>query len=565
MQLVLELLQQLSVYLVIAWLLSKTPLFRPLVSVNVQLPRKLVVYLVFSGFCIMGTYFGLQIEDAIANTRAIGAVLGGLLGGPVVGFAVGLTGGLHRMSLGGFTAEACAISTTLEGLIGGWLHWQLVRKGRTDLLFRPEVTFGVVLYAELVQMAVILIFAKPFDEAWRLVQLIALPMIIANSIGAAMFTAMIRDRQTLYEQFTRTFSSSALRIAERTVGILASSFDEQSTRKVAEIVREETGVAAVAITDREKLLAFIGKGDDHHQPGTLIASEQTREAIDKNQVVFADGIEKQYRCSLSDQCPLGSALIIPLCASEDEVIGTIKLYETKNQLFSRLNKTLGEGVARLLSNQILYGRVHQQQDLLMQAELKLIQAQINPHFLFNALNTISAITRKSPGQARTLLQHLSTFFRKNLKRRSDESNLLEELDHIQAYLEIEKARFGDRLQVEFDIDHQLDQLKLPTFTLQPLVENAIKHGVSTLLETGKVIIRARRCENKICLEVEDNAGTYITPKEEGSGLGMNIVDKRLKARFGEQFGVKILVESDVFTRVTIMIPHDLMSGENDEQ
>ncbi|WP_275078736.1 LytS/YhcK type 5TM receptor domain-containing protein, partial [Serratia marcescens] len=93
---VLLLLQQMCVYLVIAYLLSKTPLFIPLMQVTIRLPHKLLCYVIFSVFCIMGTYFGLHIQDSIANTRAIGAVLGGLLGGPSVGFLVGLTGGLHR-------------------------------------------------------------------------------------------------------------------------------------------------------------------------------------------------------------------------------------------------------------------------------------------------------------------------------------------------------------------------------------------------------------------------------------------------------------------------------------
>ncbi|ESF08849.1 putative two-component system sensor kinase [Salmonella enterica subsp. enterica serovar Worthington str. ATCC 9607] len=96
--LVLLLLQQMCVFLVIAWLMSKTRLFIPLMQVTVRLPHKLLCYVTFSIFCIMGTYFGLHIEDSIANTRAIGAVMGGLLGGPVVGGLVGLTGGLHRSS-----------------------------------------------------------------------------------------------------------------------------------------------------------------------------------------------------------------------------------------------------------------------------------------------------------------------------------------------------------------------------------------------------------------------------------------------------------------------------------
>ncbi len=105
--LVLLLLQQMCV-LVIAWLMSKTPLFIPLMQVTVRLPHKFLCYIVFSIFCIMGTPFGLHIDDSIA-TRAIGAVMGGLLGGPVVGGLVGLTGGLHRYSRWGMTALSCMI------------------------------------------------------------------------------------------------------------------------------------------------------------------------------------------------------------------------------------------------------------------------------------------------------------------------------------------------------------------------------------------------------------------------------------------------------------------------
>ena len=129
---VLLLLQQMCVYLVIAYLLSKTPLFIPLMQVTIRLPHKLLCYVIFSVFCIMGTYFGLHIQDSIANTRAIGAVLGGLLGGPSVGFLVGLTGGLHRYTLGGMTDVACAISTVSEGLVGGIVHSIAMRRGASS-------------------------------------------------------------------------------------------------------------------------------------------------------------------------------------------------------------------------------------------------------------------------------------------------------------------------------------------------------------------------------------------------------------------------------------------------
>ncbi len=555
MDLVLSLLQQMCVYLVLAYMLSKTPIFLPLLNISNRRSHKLSVYVLFSLFCIMGTYFGLQINDAIANTRAMGAVMGGLFGGPVVGFFVGLTGGIHRYTLGGFTDLACAISTTAEGLIGGLLHSYLLRKGKREQLFNPSVVFSITLVAEVIQMAIILVVAKPFDQAYTLVSAISAPMIITNSVGAALFMSILQDRKTIFEEYSATFSRRALNIAERSVGILISGFNTENAEKIARIVYEETNVGAVSITDDEKILAFVGIGDDHHRPETPISSQSTLDAISQNDIIYLDGKEKAYQCSISPDCKLGSALIIPLRAG-DKVIGTIKLYEPKRKLFSTINMSMAEGIAQLLSSQILFGDYQQKRTLLSQAEIKLLQAQVNPHFLFNALNTISAVIRRDPAKARELIQHLSHFFRSNLKQDIDTVTLKEELAHVNAYLTIEKARFTDRLEVNIDIDDALLNRKLPTFTLQPLVENAIKHGISNLLEGGHVHIYSQNVAGGYQLVVEDDAGSYVAPQDDHAGLGMQIVDKRLTNKFGRLSALKIDVEPNKFTRMSFFIPDE---------
>ncbi|WP_159567063.1 sensor histidine kinase [Budvicia diplopodorum] len=556
--LIFSLLQQMCVYLVIAYLLSKTPLFIPLMQVTIRLPHKLLCYFTFSMFCIMGTYFGLQIDDSIANTRAMGAVLGGVLGGPSVGFFVGLTGGLHRYSMGGMTATACMLSTIAEGLLGGLLHSYLIRRNRMDLLFQPLMVAAVTLLAEGFQMLIILLVARPFSQALHLVNDIALPMMIANTVGAAMFMRILLDRRAIFEKYTTAFSAKALQIAARSEGVLRQGFNQKNSMRIAQILYEELGVGAVAITDREKLMAFIGTGGDHHLPGTAITSHHTHKAIENNQVVYADGNEVHYACSITPNCKLGSTLVIPLRGEEQMVIGTIKLYEPKSRLFSSINRTLGEGIAHLLSAQILTGRLDQQKQLLSQSEIKLLHAQVNPHFLFNALNTLSAVIRKDPGHARRLVLSLSTFFRKNLKRSNDEVSLSDELEHINAYLEIEKARFADRLTVDMDISDALLPLSLPAFSLQPIVENAIKHGTSQMLTEGRIMIRGYLDatdlgREMLVLVVEDNAGLY-QPRLNGDGLGMNLVDRRIKSRYGYEYGITVESESERFTRITIRIP-----------
>lgn len=551
----LLLLQQTSVYLVIAWLLSRTPLFIPFMNVTIRPSHKLACYLTFSAFCIMGTYFGLQIDDSIANTRAIGAVLGGLLGGPGVGLAVGLTGGLHRYTFGGPTAVACMISTLTEGLIGGLVHRHYVRRRNFEGLFNPWRVAGVTFVAEVVQMAIILLVTRPVAVGWDVVNHVALPMWIANTLGAGLFMRILLERRLLMEGQSRVFSAKALKIAARAEGILRNGFNAETTARVSRIIYEETGVGAVAITDREKILAFIGLGDDHHLPGTPISSEHTRNAIEHNQVVYADGNEVEYHCSIKPDCPLGATLVIPLLGEEKRVIGTIKLYEPRRKLFSTINRTLGEGLARLFSSQILAGRYEQQKQLIAESEIKLLQAQVNPHFLFNTLNVLSSVIRTDPERARGLVLHLSTFFRKNLKRPTEEATLADEIEHVNAYLQIELARFAGRLAVEIDVPEALRGVRLPAFLLQPIVENAIKHGTSQLLGPGQVRIAATAAGSDLLLTVEDNAGLFEErPAGTGDGLGMSLVDRRIRARYGEGYGLSVRCEPDVRTQVVLRLP-----------
>lgn len=552
--LILLLLQQMCVYLVIAWALSKTPLVIPLLKVTIRLPHKVMCYLIFSVFCIMGTYFGLHINDSIANTRAIGSVLGGLLGGPAVGVAVGFTGGLHRYSLGGMTATSCMVSTIAEGLIGGLVHRYYMKRGEINKIFNPVTASCVTFVAEIIQMLIILLIARPFDEAYELVKNIAAPMIIANTIGAAMFIRILLDRRAIVEKYTTAFSAQALKIALCTDGILRKGFNVDNSMKVAKIIYQELEIGAVAITDREKILAFIGLGADHHIPGTPISSEQSRRAIDNNEVVYADGNETPYKCTLSASCKLGSALVIPLQGENQQVIGTIKLYQAKNSLFSSINRTLGEGIASLFSAQILAGQYERNKQSLLQSEVKLLHAQVNPHFLFNVLNTLQAVIRKDSQQAGQLVQYISTFFRNNLKRPEQNATLGEEIEHINAYLQIEKARFQDNLQIHLDIPDEVRHVELPAFSLQPIVENAIKHGTSQLLSTGYITIRSYiRCEH-VYIEIEDNAGLY-QPRAQSDGLGMGLVDRRLRLKYGEKYGISVECEPEKFTRVKLRLPY----------
>lgn len=552
MYILINLLKEIAVFIVIAYLFSKTPVFKLLLTKIFNIGDYLTLYLFFVAMAIIGTYFGIPVDGAIANNRVIGASLAGLIGGPVLGFSVGFTAGIHRYFMGGFTAISCGLSTTVEGLLAGLVHQYFFYKRKHERVFDPDVAFLTIFVSEILQMIIILAISRPIEQSIILVKVIALPMIASNSFGGALIMSLFRDQKYNYDKIGSIYSKQALRIAKRILGELSKGLERDSAEKIANILLEETSVAAVAITDREFILAFVGVGNDHHIPGSPIASDVTKNSIKENKIKFIDGMHDYYHCPISEDCMLSSVLVVPM-RIKDEVIGTIKLYGQKNKSFYKINETLGRGITEIVSNQLLAARYEHQKNLLTKAELNLIQAQINPHFLFNAINTIIAINRRNPDKAIDLLIHLSNFFRKILKRNEDLSTINEELEHVNSYLEIEKVRLQDHLKIQIDIDSELLGIKIPTFTFQPLVENAIKYGISTMLGNGKLDIRIFRNNGNVQIDIEDNAGAF-TENADKSGLGIKIVDKRIKNLVGNDYGVTIHCDPDAKTVATILLP-----------
>lgn len=138
------------------------------------------------------------------------------------------------------------------------MHYYYVNKNRQEQIFNPVNAFFITLYAEMLQMLILLIFTPSFEQTLTLIQKIAAPMLITNSIGAAFFISILSDRKTIFERYSASFSNRALRIAERSVGIFHSGYTPEACQKVAQIIYEETGVAAVALTDTTHVMAFIG-------------------------------------------------------------------------------------------------------------------------------------------------------------------------------------------------------------------------------------------------------------------------------------------------------------------
>jgi two-component system sensor histidine kinase AlgZ len=191
--------------------------------------------------------------------------------------------------------------------------------------------------------------------------------------------------------------------------------------------------------------------------------------------------------------------------------------------------------------------------LAREAELKVLKAQLDPHFLFNSLNAISSLCGSNPATARTLTTLLAEYLRKSLRTGTAESiTLSEELELTSSYLAIERIRFGPRLELAQEIDESVRSYRVPPLLLQPLVENAVKHGIGQLIEGGTLQIAARREHGRVRISV-DNRCDPDRPQQEGHGIGLANTRKRVEMFYGPAARVEIIDEPTHY-RVEMLLP-----------
>lgn len=570
-------LERVGILLIVAFLLSRMKAFRQIIHNELGMQEKLVLIAVFGTFGIISNYTGVQIRDhmispeiwqlsvdtegALANTRVMGVAIGGLLGGPLVGIGTGLIASLHRLSLGGFTAIACGLSTVLAGIATGYIGRNFRIQGR----YAPWYAAAIGIVMECSQMGIILLLAKPFYAAWELVQVISIPMIVVNGFGTLLFMLIIQSILQEEERTKALQTHKALYIAEQTLPYFRKGLNVRSCREVAQIILKHTKADAISITNQEEILAHAGAGSNHHLPMKGITTRLTRKALAEGKIIKARSKE-EIQCDHPD-CPLQAAIVLPLNV-HGRTVGALKLYYTRTNRLNQVEEELAEGLSKLFSIQLELAEAELQSKLLKDAEIKALQAQVHPHFLFNAINTISALCRTDPEKARKLLLQLGVFFRSNLQgARQMLIPLQKEIEHVRAFLTLEQARFPDKYVVEMEIDPSLEKVLIPPFTLQPLVENAIRHAFSKANrgEKGKVTIRAYRENEQMILMTEDNGkgipydllsslGKQMVKSDIGTGTALYNIRKRIEEIYGSEASFEIDSEANAGTKITIKLP-----------
>ena len=554
-------LERLGLIVIFAMLISRVVFFKNYVTGKTQSWWIKIAYGLFWGFLgILMTVMGTQVSGGVANSRTIPVLLSGIIGGPFVGAISGVLAGFHRAYFyigGDLTAFACGVSTVVAGFIGG------ISKKRLD--GRPKSYYDgflLGLIVEVIQMALILLLARPFDEAFELVKTIFLPMTLLNALGVGIFLYFIQQIYDESDNASAKMAHLSLQIANQTVEHLRKGLTEESARAVTEIIYRLTHYDAVAITDTESILSHVGAGEDHHKSSSPIWTAMTRDALQTGNISQA-----QTKCDVGcnhPKCTLSSVIVVPLMAN-DKPIGTLKVYKTKSNAMSKPDIELVKGIGNLFSTQLELGVVEKQKELRAKAELTALRAQIKPHFLFNALNAIMSLTRTNPDQARTLLQELSVVLRNGFKNNEPFIPIADELRFIDAYLNIEKARFPDKLKVEMCVDESLS-LKLPPLILQPLVENAVKHGIQKKHGSGILKIEIKRVGDELnFLVADDGVGMPIHNDEvihpendeksdEKSGIGLTNVKERLMTIYRRELEIKSAPNEG--TEIRFSIPYN---------
>lgn len=518
----------------------------------------LLLSLIFGGIITVATAFGSMIGDYNMNTKVIAALAAGLLGGPLVGIYSSLLGCIYVYF--GSPDPAFALpsvySLLLIGMLGGGFY-PYFQRGK----WKYKDLFVLTCFAEIVELICLLRSTVPVLEILDMLLTVSIPMILLNSIGMLMFISSFNTVFVCQElESTRQLQRASV-IAKISLPLLREGLhNKENIARMASVILEETDWMGVMITDEKKVLEWKQKDmkfqptDMKQKKEELLLPEIARRAMEGGSMSTLESVPKED--SWYDWIGEYSVLAEPFMI-QNRAVGCLLVWVKKQFVFHQSDVELLHNFGMLASSQLAMEKLEKQEQMRQKAEFKALQFQVNPHFLFNALNTISSVCRENSDRARELLLTLADYFRYNLGNGAYLVPMQEEIEHVQDYLEIEKTRFEENLIVTYDLDEELHVL-IPTLILQPIVENAVRHGRG---KDGKrvVHISAREETDGYVVQVQDK-GSGFDPEvlkklsngeEIGKSIGLSNVHRRMKNMYGEENGLQIENLEEGGSRVTM--------------
>jgi two-component system, LytTR family, sensor kinase len=315
------------------------------------------------------------------------------------------------------------------------------------------------------------------------------------------------------------------------------------------------GAQQVALTDTQHVLSAVGPD------GNQRSDEHDRQVMAAVSDVLAG------RDSLITETSDDASLVICPVIVDDHVAGAlVVMVASRDADLALLRAT--EEVARWVGTQVQFGDLDRARATAAGAQLRALRAQISPHFLFNSLNTIASFVRTDPDRARELLVEFADFARYSFSTTGQFTTLADELRAIDTFVAIEQARFGDRFSLKLKVAPEVLGVKIPFLVLQPLVENALQHGLYRKTDHGTLSIEAIDHGAEAVISIDDD-GVGMMPSDladtlaghrESSGIGLRNVDERMRTIFGPSYGLIIDTNVGAGTRITLRVPKTLPAG-----
>ena len=426
-------------------------------------------------------------------------------------------------------------------------------KGNLKVLTYGRSAFIETVITTIVALLVLVLFYSLLSEEPNiLVASVALAGMV--TVAFAIIRSSFSPDKLRAQQTNKTLS-----LASQTLVYMRGGLSEQNCQEVCNILLPECQAMAVAMTDDKFVLGYAGVHAEAFPIGSAIHTPATHRVL-ASQTVEVFRSSEAFASASNPLIPAG--IVAPLVVRGVSV-GTLKLYYESDVLIDETQRAIAEGLAQLLSTQLSIAELDRQVELATKAELQALQAQINPHFLFNTINTIASLIRTDPARARVLLREFAAFYRQTLENSNDLIPLDRELQQTMRYFAFEQARFGaERVRLEADID-DFGDLRVPSFIIQPIVENAVNHAMPAEGQLNIDISIEEAGDDVVITVADDGVGMSeeqarrllqnASASEKGTGIALKNVDARLRAVFGPGSGVSVSSQIGKGTQVTLLL------------
>ncbi len=365
---------------------------------------------------------------------------------------------------------------------------------------------------------------------------------------------VVRNRRNAFQTPLEKATFGTLHTVALAAPALREGLSPDSAKFALPYLRTLLETCALAMTDNTgETLAWDGDSDQH-QPDVRSLAEQVI-ATGRQQVASHTNISCDH-----PGCDVRGIFVVPL-ETDGRIVGTLAALATSTA-GPVLMRATGE-VGRYVSSQLELAELDESRARLNRAEVRALRAQISPHFVYNALTTIASFIRTDPVRARELLIEFADFTRYSFRTAGEYTKLSDELENIERYIALEKARFGDRLNIRLQIAPEVLSVVLPFLALQPLVENAVRHGLASKPNGGTITITAENAGSECVIIVEDD-GIGMDPARltedlddahlSGAHVGLGNVDDRMRSTFGDDFGLVVDTNVGAGMKITLRVP-----------